>query len=87
MAQATPPTPGQAEKRPLHIPLALGLLDGAGRELPLQLEGESEPAGTSRVLELQRAEQRFTFANLPEAPIAVAPARLLGAGDPRDRCG
>ncbi len=70
VAQATPPTPGQAEKRPLHIPLAIGLLDSAGRELPLQLEGEVGPAGTSRVLELQCAEQRFTFVNLPEAPTA-----------------
>jgi aminopeptidase N len=68
LTQATAPTPGQAEKRPLHIPLAIGLLDGAGRDLPLHLEGETEPTGTSRVLELRRAEQNFTFVNLPEAP-------------------
>ena len=40
VTQTTPPTPGQPDKQPLHIPLALGLLDPAGQPLPLQLEGE-----------------------------------------------
>ena len=57
VAQATPPTPGQPDKQPLHIPLALGLLDPAGQPLPLRLEGEAAPAGTARVLELTEAEQ------------------------------
>ena len=40
VAQSTPPTPGQPDKQPLHIPLAIGLLDPAGEPLPLRLEGE-----------------------------------------------
>ena len=32
LAQRTPPTPGQPDKQPLVIPVAMGLLDGAGRE-------------------------------------------------------
>ena len=33
LAQRTPPTPGQPDKQPLVIPVAMGLLDGAGREI------------------------------------------------------
>ena len=68
--QSIPPTPGQPEKQPMVIPLALGLLDRGGRELPLQLVGEGAPVGTSRVLELNEAEQRFVFEGVSEAPVA-----------------
>ncbi len=77
--QSTPPTPGQPEKQPLVIPLALGLLDPEGRELPLQLAGEGAPAGTSRVLEVIDAEQRFVFRGVPEAPV---PSLLRGFSAP-----
>jgi len=40
--QPPPPPPGQPRKEPLHIPLALGLLDGQGRDLPLRLAGEAK---------------------------------------------
>ena len=33
VTQSCPPTPGQPEKAPFHVPLALGLLDGDGREM------------------------------------------------------
>ncbi len=33
LSQSTPTTPGQNEKLPLHLPLALGVVDGAGREV------------------------------------------------------
>lgn len=68
--QRTPATAGQPRKQPLHIPLALGLLDSTGHDLPLQLEGENAPAdGGTRVLELHSEEQQFRFINLPERPI------------------
>jgi aminopeptidase N len=88
--QSTPPTPGQADKKPLHIPLAMALLDRAGREVPLQLEGEEAAKGTSRVLEVTEAEQRFTFTGVPERPTASllrgfsAPVILEGAADDAD---
>lgn len=37
-SQSTPPTPGQPEKGPVPIPLAVGLLTSAGVELPLTLQ-------------------------------------------------
>ena len=67
--QSCPPTPGQPDKEPFLIPLAVGLLGPDGRDLPLQLEGESPAACGTRVLEVTAAEQSFTFVNLPAAPV------------------
>jgi aminopeptidase N len=78
--QHTPPTPGQPRKEPLHIPLAVGLLDGKGRDLPLRVEGEGQapPTGT-RVLEVRDEEQRFRFVEVPERPV---PSLLRGFSAP-----
>jgi len=74
---------GAAERRPLHMPVAVGLLDPAGRGLPLRLEGEpASKAATTRVLELREASQRFVFEGVDEAPVPSvlrnfsAPVRL-----------
>jgi aminopeptidase N len=67
--QSTPPTPGQPEKLPLHIPLAVGLIGPDGTELPLQLQGEAAPAGTDRVLSVREPEERFVFTNVPAKPV------------------
>jgi aminopeptidase N len=89
VAQTTPPTPGQPDKQPLHIPLALGLLDAAGEPLPL--EGEGAPAGTARVLELTEAEHRFTFPDVADRPVPSllrgfsAPVILQSDADEADR--
>ncbi len=81
VTQHTPPTPGQPNKGPLHIPLAIGLLDTAGRDLPLRLEGEGAQAAVSgtRLLELRAAEERFRFLGLPERPV---PSLLRGFSAP-----
>jgi aminopeptidase N len=67
--QSTPPTPGQPEKLPLHIPLAVGLIGPDGREIPLRLDGEAAPSGTDRVLAVKQAEERFTFVDVPAQPV------------------
>ncbi len=77
--QSCPPTPGQDEKSPLHIPLAMGLLDQRGDDLPLRLEGEAEPVSESRILSLHRETERFTFVDIPEAPV---PSLLRGFSAP-----
>jgi aminopeptidase N len=69
VSQSCPPTPGQPEKLPFHLPLAMGLIDRAGHELPLQLERETAPAGTSRVLELTQATQSFRFTGIGSKPV------------------
>lgn len=74
--QHTPPTPDQPVKLPLHIPVAVGLLDAHGRDLALQLEGEngSVSHGT-RMLELRASEERFRFVGLKARPV---PSLLRG---------
>jgi aminopeptidase N len=80
VAQSCPATPGQSQKEPLHIPLAIGLLGADGRELPLRLAGEGEGAAcTSRVLELRGPAQTFTFADVPAPPV---PSLLRGFSAP-----
>ena len=70
IGQKTPPTPGQADKQPLLLPLRMGLIGRrSGADLPLQLEGENEPRGADRVLELTEAQQRLTFTGLEEEPV------------------
>jgi aminopeptidase N len=67
---------------PVHIPVSVGLLDSAGSDLPLRLEGEDGAGATTRVLELTEAEQSFVFCDVKEKPVASllrgfsAPVRL-----------
>ena len=75
IGQSCPATPGQDTKRPFHLPLAIGLLDSRGQDLPLQLQGKS----VDGVLQLREAEERFTFAGLKERPV---PSLLRGFSAP-----
>lgn len=77
--QSCPATPGQSEKLPFVIPVALGLLDAQGNELPLRLQGESAAQGTSRVLSVTEAEQTFTFEDIAGKPL---PSLLRGFSAP-----
>lgn len=61
------PTPGQREKKPLHIPIKLALLDQQGNEIPLCLN--DEPAESEKVLPLTQTEQTFQFNNVPSLPV------------------
>jgi len=70
VGQSLRPTPGQPDKKPMHIPLSVGLLDGAGRDLPLRLAGEAAADGTTRVLDLRKARDVFVFEDVPEKPVA-----------------
>ena len=70
LSQRVPPTPGQPEKQPMQIPLALGLVGKeSGRALPLTLEGENATGPEERVLELTGERQRFVFTGIDEAPV------------------
>src|SRR5690606_3444938 len=58
VAQRVPPTPGQPEKAPMHIPLRVGLLDAQGRDIALK-DGD-------RPLSVTAPHQTFRFAGVPE---------------------
>jgi len=91
-SQSCPPTPDASEKAPLHIPVAVGLIAPDGRDFPLQLSGEKTPGPTTRVLELRKADEAFTFINVPAPPVPSilrgfsAPVKLrAGYSDAEDR--
>ena len=78
LSQRTPPTPGQAEKAPLHIPVRMGLVGTkSGRDLSLTLDGEA--LGTETVLHLRDSEQTYVFTGIDEAP---TPSLLRGFSAP-----
>ncbi|GAB2877742.1 aminopeptidase N [Uliginosibacterium flavum] len=64
---------------PYHLPIVLGLLDADGRELPLQLVGESNATGSQRTLQLREAQQTFIFENIDAEPV---PSLLRGFSAP-----
>jgi aminopeptidase N len=80
--QDCPPTPGQPDKKPFHIPLMIGLLDSNGRELPCTLAGEKKQGPKNRILEIRKPEEKFVFCGLDEKPVPAllrtytAPVRL-----------
>jgi aminopeptidase N len=91
LKQNLQPTPGQPVKRPMHIPVRLGLVGKSGRALPLTLDGENAPGPDERVLELTEAEQKFTFVDVNEEPLLSfgrrfsAPATFKVAQSPEQR--
>ncbi|MHB1016170.1 MAG: aminopeptidase N, partial [Desulfurivibrionaceae bacterium] len=67
LGQTTPATPGQPEKEPLHIPVALGLLDDQGCEIPL-LCPERQPEAERGLFELRGAQETIRFSAVAQQP-------------------
>ncbi len=77
LEQIVPPTPGQPNKKPMHIPIRLGLLGANGNDLDLKLaSGESIDDG---VVSLTKRRQSFRFVNVPSRPV---PSLLRGFSAP-----
>ena len=77
-------TPGQSEKQPFVIPVAMGLLDRDGAPIALRLEDESaDKAAPERVLVLEEARAFYTFVDVEREPVPSllrhfsAPVRLF----------
>ncbi len=82
VTQSCAPTPGQPFKEPFVIPLAVGLVDADGRDMPLNLEGAvAVRAGNTitAVLPVARAEQTYVFTGVDEEPV---PSLLRGFSSP-----
>lgn len=77
--QSIPDTPGQTDKKPQHIPFAIGFLGAEGESLPLKLAADDADAPTDRVLELTDASHTFEFHGLSERPV---PSLLRGFSAP-----
>ena len=72
LKQETKPTPNQPVKLPFVIPLGIGLIGADGKDMPLRLEDEDKPVGTSRIVVLREPEQTFTFVDVAEEPVLSA---------------
>jgi aminopeptidase N len=67
LEQVTAPTPGQPDKRPVQIPLGIGLVGPDGADMPLDLDGTgllNEP-----LIELTEAKKTFRFRNVAKKPV------------------
>ena len=86
--QATAPTPGQAAKQPLPIPVIVGLLDGEGRTQAFLRDGVATDE-TVIVLEGPRTSVTFTGVDAPPVVSALrrfsAPVTLTSDSEARDR--
>ncbi len=75
--QVLPATPGQAHKKPMHIPVRLGLLGGNGHDITLKLDSGEEPAGGT--LSVTKRKQTFRFVDVPSRPV---PSLMRGFSAP-----
>jgi len=83
LSQTVPDTPGQNNKAPMPIPVAMALFGPNGHALDAPLvDGAGERRGNGWLLMLTEASQQFVFADLPAPPIPSllrdfsAPVRL-----------
>ncbi len=67
--QRTPPTPGQPEKLPLHVPVRVALLGEDGTSIPLHCEAPGPAGAHEAVLEVREARHTFRFSNVPSRPV------------------
>jgi aminopeptidase N len=74
--QSVQPTPGQPEKKPVVIPIAMGLIDPAGKELIIDPETGPLP---NRVFVLDKLQDSLIFKGVAERPV---PSLLRGFSAP-----
>jgi aminopeptidase N len=90
LKQETAPTPGQTDKRPLHIPIAFALFGENGQKLELASEDASAQECARGLIELTSPEREITFRNVASRPIVSAlrdfsaPVRLTPELEPED---
>ncbi len=88
LRQETSPTPGQPNKKPLPVPLRIGLLDHDGRTLAFERGGE---ALDETVIVLDEAKAKVTLAGVDRPPVISAlrgfsaPVVLATDAEPKDR--
>ncbi|MCB1827418.1 MAG: aminopeptidase N, partial [Coxiellaceae bacterium] len=67
--QFTLPTPGQKKKRPLHMPLSIGLIGSACSDMSTRLKGEKKAVEGTRVLEITKPKHKFVFVDVENKPV------------------
>ena len=77
--QSCPPTPGQEQKQPFYIPLAIGLVGANGEDLAFRLDGESKSIKGTQVLHVCETRQEFALSDVKQQPV---PSLLRGFSAP-----
>jgi aminopeptidase N len=62
-------TPGQPDKEPFVIPISLGLINASGIAIPMQLQGSSDPVGSSHLFVMTGQSEYITFINIDSEPV------------------
>ena len=75
--QVLAPTPSEPKKKPLHIPIKLGLISGNGQDIELKLADGSVPR--DGVVHLTERKQAFRFVDVGSRPV---PSLLRGFSAP-----
>ena len=92
--QAVAPTPGQPDKRPLPIPLSIGLLDEEGRPQSFRIDGgdANENMGSEQALiVVDKPHTAVRLEGVARRPVLSAlrgfsaPVKLVTDSEPRDR--
>jgi aminopeptidase N len=87
LSQSYPPLAGDLKRKPVPIPVKLGLVGPDGKDMPLVLEGKPVESG---VIVLRKKKEVFTFEDLDERPIPSlfrdfsAPVRIDAALSDRE---
>jgi aminopeptidase N len=58
-----------AQKKPFHIPLVMGLLDGQGKDLPLSSKQVVKNSEGQSLIHLKKETEKFVFENLSSKPV------------------
>ncbi|HEY0646835.1 aminopeptidase N, partial [Phenylobacterium sp.] len=88
LTQANPATNGQAEKRPVPVPVTVGLLDLEGRTLAFERDGQ---AVDETVIVLDRPEMKVTLTGVDSLPVVSAlrgfsaPVVMRTDAEPKER--
>ena len=77
LEQVMQPTPGQTSKKPMHIPVRVGLVDGSGNDI--KLVSKSGEAIMGGVVHLKKRREVFEFKNVTARP---RPSLLRGFSAP-----
>jgi aminopeptidase N len=88
LSQKTPPTPGQPNKRPLPIPVTIGLIDHDGRTLSFERDGEVRE---ETMIVLTQPSAKVTLQKVAREPAVSAlrgfsaPVVMETDAEPKDR--
>jgi aminopeptidase N len=66
LKQTCPPTPGQPEKKPMHIPVSIGFVSSKSGSIKTSIPGVNENAQDTHIVSLLSTESRIRFEGFDE---------------------